>query len=92
MKTLNSTKVEVFIFDENYDQDGNEPVPDNYDDVFNIKFSTLSYYLFTVHIDSSPSSSSSWNFNLFYRKLETEEMKEKFSDLAALIDEAILFI
>ena len=100
LKTLNSTKVEVFIFDENYDRYGDEPEPDNYDDAFNIKFSTLSYYFLTVHIYPSPcpssssssSSSSSWNFNLFYRKLETEEMKEKFRDLVTLIDEAILFI
>ena len=94
LKTLNSTKVEVFIFDENYDHYGDEPKPDDYDDAFNIKFSTLSYYFLTIHIDSSPcpSSSSSWNFNLFYRKLETEEMKEKFRVLAAVFDEAILFI
>ena len=91
LKTLNSRKVELFVIDENYDQDGNEPEPDNYDDAFNIKFSTLSYYFFTVHINSYPCSSSSWNFNLFYRKLETEEMKEKFKDLVALFDEAILF-
>ena len=93
LKTLNSRKVELFVIDENYDQNGNEPEPDNYDDAFDIKFSTLSYYLFIVHIYSSPcsSSSSSWNWNLFYRKLETEEMKEKFRVLVGLIDEAILF-
>ena len=93
LKTLNSRKVELFVIDENYDQNGNEPEPDNYDDAFAIKFSTLSYYFFAVHIHSSPcpSSSSSWNCNLFYRKLETEEMKEKFRVLVALFGEAILF-
>ena len=91
LKSLNSRKVEIMVIDENYDDD--EPKPDNYDDAFDIKFSTLSYYLFLVHIYPSPcsSSSSSWNYNLFYRKLETEEMKEKFRDLSALVDEALLF-
>ena len=91
LKTLKSRKVEIMVFDENYDDD-DEPKPDNYDDAFNIMFSSLSYYLFTVHMYPSPcpSSSSSWNWNLFYRKLRTEEMKEKFRDLVALIDEALI--
>ena len=91
LKSLNSRKVELFVIDETYDAD--EPKPNGYDDAFDIKFSTLSYYLFTVHIYPSPcpSSSSSWNWNLFYRKLETEEMKEKFRDFSALLDEALLF-
>ena len=91
LKTLKSRKVEIMVFDENYDDD-DEPKPDNYDDAFNIMFSSLSYYLFMVHIYPSPcpSSSSSWNWNLFYRKLKTEEMKEKFRDLVALIDEALI--
>ena len=93
-KYLNSTKVELFVIDENFDQDGNEPVPNNYVDAFKIMFSSLSYYLFLVHIYPSPcpSSSSSWNYNLFYRKLETEEMIEKFRVLSGLIDETLLFI
>ena len=87
LKTLNLTKVEVIVFDKNYDPYSDEPEPDNYDDAFDIMFSSLSYFLCTVHLCSPPCS----NWNLFYRKLETEEMKEKFRDLVRLFKEAIIF-
>ena len=93
LKTLSSSKIKVFIFDKKFDYNGGEPVPDNHKDAFDIKFSNLVYYIFLVHIYPFPCpiSSSSWNYNLFYGKLETEEMKEKFRNLSALIDETILF-
>ena len=83
LKTLNLTKVKVF--DKNYDPYGDEPKPDDYDDAFDIMFSSLSYFLCTVHLLSPPCS----NWNLFTRKLETEEMKEKFKDLIGIFEEAI---
>ena len=87
LKTLILRKVKVIVFDKNYDPYGDDPKPNGYDDAFDIKFSSLSYFLYAVHI-CSPSCS---NWNLFYRKLETEEMKEKFKDLASLITQAIIF-
>ena len=86
LKTFNSTKVEVLLFDENYDRYGDEPKPLWFDDAFDIKFSTLSYFIYTDHFCTPPCS----NWSLFYRKLETEEMKEKFKDLTSLITEAII--
>ena len=83
LKTLNLTKVEVMVFDEKYVPYGDEPKPDNYD-AFDIMFSTLSYFLYTGDICS--------NWSLFYRKMETEEMKEKLRDLTSLITEAIIMI
>ena len=87
LKTLNLTKVEVIVFNKNYDPYSGEPEPYNYDDAFDIMFSSLSYFLCTVHLCSSPCS----NWNLFYRKLETEEMKEKCRDMVRLFKEAIIF-
>ena len=86
LKTLNLKKVEVIVFDKNYDPYSDEPEPDNYE-AFDIMFSSLSYFLCTVHLCSPPCS----NWNLFHRKLETEEMKEKFKDLVSLFKEAIIF-
>ena len=83
LKTLNLTKVKVF--DKNYDPYGDEPKPDDYGDAFDVMFSSLSYFLCTVHLLSPPCS----NWNLFIRKLETEEMKEKFKDLIGIFEEAI---
>ena len=86
LKTLNLTKVKVILFDKNYDPYSNEPEPDDYDDAFHIKFSSLSYFLGTLHICSAPCS----NWNLFQRKLETEEMEGKFKDVIYLFKEVII--
>ena len=90
LKTLGSSK--IIIYDKKFDYNSDEPEPDNCDDAFDIKFSNLIYYIFTVHIYPIPCpiSCSGWNYSLFYEKLETEEMKGKFRNLSALIDEAIL--
>ena len=87
LKTLKLKKVKVIVFDKNYDPYSDEPKPNGYDDAFDIVFSSLSYFLCTVHLCSPPCS----NWNLFHRKLETEEMKEKFKDLIRLFEEAIIF-
>ena len=85
LKTLNSTKVK--LLDKNYDPYSDEPTPDGYEDAFDIIFSSLSYFLCTVHILSPPCS----EWSLLIRKLKTEEMKEKFKDLIRLFEEAIKF-
>ena len=85
LKTLNIKNVNVF--DKNYDPYGDEPKPDGYEDAFDITFSSLSYFLYAVHLLSPPRS----NWNSFIRKLKTEEMKEKFKDLIRLFEEAIKF-
>ena len=93
LKTLSSTKIKIFIFDKNFDYNGDEPEPNNHEDAFGIKFENLMYYIFTTHIYPIPCpiSVSGRNKYLFYEKMETEEMKRKFRDLSALIEEAILF-
>ena len=85
LKTLKLQKVKVRVFDKNYDSLKGKPKPNGYDDAFDIMFSSLSYFFCTVHLFSPPCS----NWNLFYRKLETEEMKEKFKDLISLFEEAL---
>ena len=85
LKTLNSTKVK--LLDKNYDPYSDEPKPNGYEDAFDMMFSSLSYFLRTVHILSPPCS----EWSLFIRKLKTEEMKEKFKDLIRLFEEAIKF-
>ena len=85
LKTLNSTKVK--LLDKNYDPYSDEPKPDGYEDAFDIMFSSLCYFLCTVHLLSPPCS----KWNLFIGKLKTEEMKEKFKDLIRLFEEAIKF-
>ena len=85
LKTLKITKVN--LFDKNYDPYGDVPKPDGYENAFDIMFSSLCYFLYTVHLFSPPCS----NWNLFIRKLKTEEMKEKFKDLIRLFEEAIKF-
>ena len=86
LKTLSSTKIKIFIFDKKFDYNGGEPIPDNHKDAFDIKFSNLVYYIFLVHIYRTPCpiSSSSWDYSLFYGKLETEGMKEKFRDFVSI--------
>ena len=92
LKNLSSTKIKIFIFDKKFDYNGGEPVPDNHKDAFDIKFSNLIYYIFTVHIYPIPCpiSVSGRNKYLFHEKMETEEMKEKFRDLSAFIGETII--
>ena len=60
-----------------FDYNGGEPVPNNHKDAFDIKFSNLVYCIFLVQIYPIPCpiSSSSWKYNSFHEKLETEEMK-----------------
>ena len=84
LKTLNLTKVKVF--DENYDPFSDEPEPDDYDDAFEIMFSSLCYFFMTTHILPPPYS----NYYLFQRKLKTKEMKKKFKDLRRVMDEIII--
>ena len=86
LKTLNLTKVKVKVFDKNFDPFNGEPQPNDYDDAFEIMFSSLSYFLLTIHLFPPLCS----NYNLFQRKLKTEEMKEKFKDLRRLLEEAIV--
>ena len=43
LKTLSSKKIKIFIFDKNFDYNGDEPEPNNYEDAFGIKFENLMY-------------------------------------------------
>ena len=93
-KTLGSSKIKILIYDKKFGYNSDEPIPNNHKDAFYIKFSNLVYYIFVVHIYPIPCpiSCSGWNYSLFYEKMETEEMKEKFRNLSALIGEAILIV
>ena len=84
MKTLNLTEVKVL--DKNYDPFGGEPKPDDYDDAFEIMFSSFSYFFIDINIIPPTYS----NYYLFLRELKTKEMKKKYKDLRRLIDKIII--
>ena len=72
--------------DKNYDPFSGEPEPDDYDDAFEIMFSSLSYFFIDINI--APPMYS--NYYLFLRKLKTKEMKKKYNDLRRIIGEIII--
>ena len=80
LESLKSEKsIRLKVIDENLvvDEDGEKPF--GYDSAFYIIFSTLEYYFYTIYFGEK------WNFKMFYRKLETEKMKQKYRDLFALV-------
>ena len=82
LESLKSEKrIRKKIIDENLDED--KPRPFGYSDAFDNMFFTLTYFFLTVYIGEC------WNFKMSYRKLETEEMKQKYRDICALIEEVI---
>ena len=85
--SLKSEKsIRIKVIDENLDVDEEGEKPFGYDSAFDIIFSTLEYYFYTIYFGKK------WNFKMFYRKLETEEMKQKYRDLFALVPEVFHFI
>ena len=83
IKSLNFTKIK--LFDEKFDYYGDEK-DDDYDDPFEIKFPSLSYFLMTIHLFVYEYS----NYKLFIRNLKTDEAKEKFRDLRRALVKIIL--
>ena len=87
LESLKSEKsIRIKVIDENLDVDEEGEKPFGHDSAFDIIFSTLEYYFYTIYFDER------WNFKMFYRKLETEEMKQKYRDLFALIPVVLHFI
>ena len=87
LESLKSEKsIGIKVIDENLDVDEDGEKPFGYDSAFDIIFSTLEYYFYTIYFDER------WNFKMFYRKLETEEMKQKYRVLFALVPKVFHFI
>ena len=85
--SLKSEKsIRIKVIDENLDVDEDGEKPFGYENAFDIIFSTLEYYFYTIYFGKR------WNFKMFYRKLETEEMKQKYRDLFAFVPEVFHFI
>ena len=87
LESLKSEKsIRIKVIDENLDLDDGGEKPFGYDSAFDIIFSTLEYYFYTIYFGES------WNFKMFYRKLKTEGMKQKYRDLFALVPKVFDFI
>ena len=83
---ISEEKIRIKVIDENLDVDEDGEKPFGYENAFDIIFSTLEYYFYTIYFDER------WNFKMLYRKLETEEMKQKYRDLFALVPKVLQFI